>query len=480
MITKTYIFILLVFFSLLGCKKDSLIPPEKEKGLTPKENSPPQAFIIRVLNKSYNYAVIEWESAIDPDMDTLYYTVYLNDLIIAKNLTIDTILRIDNLKPEKLYNGKIEVTDRKAEVVTVNFSFQTEKYFLKFNKLFSIENGSSAGYSIEKTSDGGYIIGSEAVINDFGHSLCILKLDSLGFEQWHSTCTDHVSDYVRIKQTRDNGYILVDNAKIIKLDQNGKELWRYPADPVKYEYCSVIQTEGNNYMTVRSFSATRTSVSKFNENGVLIWEKIYGTLNRSKATYIEKSMDGNYVVLGTEGISESRENFFVLKINDEGDILWRKTYIDKAYAFARQIKPTGDNGFIFCGTSVGNRQIEESRVIKIDYEGNLLWDKSFLWDSFKTYAYSIAQTKDGGYIFSGGNGYSPMSALLVKLDQGGEVVWKKTYKPTDYMDYIWIGCDVKPTDDNGIIMTGGKGSVWGNGPKENGLWVIKTDAAGNY
>jgi hypothetical protein len=169
----------------------------------------------------------------------------------------------------------------------------------------------------------------------------------------------------------------------------------------------------------------------------------------------------------------------LLKINDEGEILWRKTYTDKAYAFARQIKPTVDKGFIFCGTSMGVRDIEESRVIKIDSEGNLLWDKSFLWDGFKTYAYSIDQTKDGGFIFSGGNGYSPMSALLVKLDQGGEVVWRKTYEP-EYMDYIWIGCDVKPTNDNGIIMTGGKGSVWGYGPKESGLWVFKTDASGDY
>ena len=484
MIFRSFILISSLIILLSGCKKEAQTdtPVEKDKALTPGKNSPPGSFTVRVLNKSYNYAIIEWESATDPDKDTLYYTVYFNDAIIAKDLKVDTILRLDNLKPEKDYSGKVEVTDRKSNPVAVSFSFKTGKYFLTFNKLYEIENSYGSGYSIERTTDGGYIIGSQATISDYPSSLWILKLDSLGYEQWHTTCSDHLSDQVRIKQTSDNGYILVDKAKLIKLDQVGKEVWRYPVDKTLNEYCSVVQTTNNSFLTIRTVydGGLKVSVSKFDINGGLLWEKFYKYLTRTGAQYIEKTPDGNYIIVGTEGTSQEREDFIVLKINDDGDVIWKKTYTDKAYAFANQIKATSDNGFIICGTSMGYLDIVSVRILKIDSEGNLTWDKTFLWDGFKTYAYSIEQTNDGGYVFSGGNGYTPMTGLLVKLDPAGGVVWKKEYKPTDYSDYIWIGCDVKQTTDRGLIMTGGKGSVWGYGPKQKGLWVLKTDASGNY
>jgi hypothetical protein len=482
MIIRTFIIISSLLILLSGCKKETDTPVDKDKALTPVKNSPPGSFTIRVLNTSYNYAVIEWEPAIDADKDTLYYTVYLNDAIIAKDLKVDTILRIDNLKPEKEYFGKVEVTDRKSNPGAVLFSFKTGKYFLTFNKLYNIENSYTSGYSIEKTSDGGYIVGSEATVSDIAHSLWILKLDSLGYEQWHTTCSDHMSNEIRIKQTNDNGFILVDKAKLIKLDQTGKEAWRYPGNADLIEYCSVIQTEDNNYMALRTVydGGLKVSVSKFDGNGGLKWEKFYKYLTRTSAKYIEKTSDGNYVIVGTEGTTEEREDFFALKINDDGDILWKKTYTDKAYAFANQIKLTSDNGFIICGTSMGYLDIVSVRILKIDPEGNLTWDKTFLWDSFKTYAFSIEQTNDGGYVFSGGNGYATMTGLLVKLDPVGGLVWKKEYKPTDYLDYSWPVFDVKKTSDGGLIMSGGKGSVWGFGPKQTGLWVLKTDASGNY
>jgi hypothetical protein len=476
----------LVFFTsliliLAGCTKETDPPQKKDKGLTPGKNSPPGSFSVKVLNKSYNFAVIEWDPAIDPDNDTLYYTVYFNNEVIVKNIKVDTILKIENLSPEKKYTGKVEVTDRKSNPVEVLFSFNTSKYFLTFNKLYQIENSYASGFSIEKTSDGGYIVGSEATISDYAHSRWILKLDSLGYEQWHSTSSDYMSDQVRIKQTTDDGFILVDKAKLVKLDKSGKEVWRYPKDQNLNKYCSVIQTNDNNFLAIRTVydGGQKVSVSKFDKDGGLMWEKFYKYLTRTGAQYIEKTPDGNFVILGTEGTLQEREDFFVLKINDNGDVLWKKSYSDPAYAFANQIKPASDNGFIICGTSMGVRDIVSVRILKIDSEGNLSWDKTFLWDDFKTKVFGIEQTTDGGYVFSGGNGYTPMTGLLVKLDPFGGFIWKKEFKPY-YSDYTWIGCDVKQTFDGGLIMTGGKGSVWGNGPKENGLWVLKTDGSGNF
>ena len=122
-------------------------------------------------------------------------------------------------------------------------------------------------------------------------------------------------------------------------------------------------------------------------------------------------------------------DFCVIKVTREGDLIWEKTYHDNDYDFAMQIKPTADQGYIIAGYSRDSRDVSSARVIKIDGEGNITWDKSFLWDSFKTYAKGIQrQTSDGGYIFTGRQArYQQEASLLVKLDAHGELKWKKSF-----------------------------------------------------
>lgn len=180
------------------------------------------------------------------------------------------------------------------------------------------------------------------------------------------------------------------------------------------------------------------------------------------------------------GIESSGEdtNLFVIKIDGDGNLLWEKSYKNYGYDEGLQITHTSDNGSIICAGNTGNYNIYSTRILKIDHEGNTQWDKSFLWSNSSTFGLSIAQTPDGGYLFSGGNGYSPINGLLVKLDPEGVLIWKKEFKP-DYLDYVWVLVDLKLTKDGGVIMIGHKSSVWGYGEKELGMWLMKSDLSGN-
>lgn len=476
---RTYLLIPLLLIAIMGCEKDAdILPSNKEKGIVPAKNTPPSSFVVRVLKESYNYAIIEWEPSSDSDNDSLTYTVYFENAIIANDIKKDTILQINNLKSEKEYSGKVEVTDHKSDPISVPFSIRTQKYLITFDRLYNVDDVDYGGFSVEKTLDGGYIVGSD--LDYMGHtaSLWVQKFDSLGYEQWHSASFDHMSSNVTIKQTTDNGFILADNAKIIKMDPIGREEWRYPVDGTSFYYCSVIQTKNNFYLAVRTSSSGKACVTKFDANGALIWEKFYGDLTGTSARYIENTADGNYIVVGAEEISDDRQDFLVFKINGDGDILWKKTYTNSGSALVKQIKPTSDNGYIICGNNIGIRNITQPEILKIDSEGNLLWKTTFLWGNYKTYAFSIEQTMDAGYICTVSNGNYSSEADLVKLDAKGVISWKKAYKP-DYLDYTWTLFDVKQTSDGGYICVGNKGSVWGNGPKELGMWLLKTDSSGN-
>ena len=81
-------------------------------------------------------------------------------------------------------------------------------------------------------------------------------------------------------------------------------------------------------------------------------------------------------------------------------------------------------------------------------------------------ASKVIQTSDGGYALIGtlGNGYAPSTAMLVKTDSSGKMLWNQTY------DYLYSGIAVVQTSDGGYTIAGN-----GNG----GFMLVKTDSKGN-
>ena len=93
-------------------------------------------------------------------------------------------------------------------------------------------------YSVEQTSDNGYIIGGQIWEqddeNDIGvyNDVALLKVDANGDKQWliESDLKNH-DDFQIAHQTSDNGYIVAGFQKygaggfLLKVDENGNTEW---------------------------------------------------------------------------------------------------------------------------------------------------------------------------------------------------------------------------------------------------------------
>lgn len=465
---------------ILSCSKeeDEVIPG---KPIITKENTPPETFKVNIMKVSFNFAFIDWEPAIDTDDDTLYYTVYLGDSAIAIDMRVDTILKITNLTSETQYKGKIEVTDKKSPKVIVPFTFKTTKYLITFNKHIETHDLIPFGSTIEQTNDGGYIIGGGKII-DFEFRTVIVKYDSSGYIQWHTVLDHYNSQSVQIKQTQDNGFVLVDFAKIVKLDQNGKVQWEYPDGlrPLS-RYGSVIETANHNYLVLKTEAVTADEfpiIIKFDASGNKLWEKPYRNSDY-KLNYIEKTSDGNYIILGSVN-SYIVSELIVLKINDKGEILWEKTYNHDGYDFGNKIKPTSDEGFIICSSNMDERNLQSAKIMKLDKGGNLQWDKVFLWYYEGSFTNSIEEVSDGGFMVCGSDGYQRTKAIIAKLDVSGELVWKKDFYPPDLLDYMWFMNDLQQTSDKGIVMLMNKSYLYSGPEDQIGGWIMKCDGNGDF
>lgn len=445
------------------------------------KNNPPDSVKISFLEIKYNYAIIEWEPVSDTDGDSVYYSITINGIEVASELTNQFSYSFIDLIPETYYSGFIKVTDEFNSSTITTFSFTTPKYYLTYSKLIQFNGVTPTEYSIDKTSDGGYIIGADIYLVGSGGYFMAIKIDSEANIQWYSLVEINNASMKQVKQISDGGYILLTCNNIYKLNEIGQIVWSHTSENEKVGYNSFIQTNDNCIIVTGAFLfqndgiLTQVLYSKFDIAGNLLWEKYHGSSRRSEGSFIYFSED-KPIILGSTG-GDNYANLFVLQIDLEGNVIWENTYTGLRYDFARQIKKTKDGGFIICGYSWDYQNVSNARVLKINYQGLVEWDNFFRWDSFNTTAFAVDQSIDGSYVFTGSNGYRPQDCILVKLDSSGNLIWKKSYKP-NYMDYYWHGKDLKATKDGGFIILGRKSWVWSGDGKEDGLWILKTDPNG--
>lgn len=368
------------------------------------------------------------------------------------------------------------------------------------------------------TSDGGYamlgfsnsidgdLMSKTIAVNDYW----LLKLDALGNLQWSKTYGGSKDDRGQsLVQTTDGGFALTGYAQsddgdgsnnegfhdnwILKLDTQGNIEWEKSFGFSGHDHSyDILQTDDGGYYfvgflditsaradgnTEKGGSLTRHGVGEFwgtkiDDKGDLQWRGYFGGSNNDRAHSVVRSDDGGYVMAGfTESedfdISNTRGSydFWVVKNDKNGNLLWEHSFGGSGIEISQDIANTTDGGYVITGNTFSNdADVSNNKgesdiwLIKIDDEGNMVWQKTFGGTAFDA-AESVSPSKDGGFILVGNSKSSDKDAnanagendiWLIKTDADGNLVWQKTFGGTN-LDY---GFDAIETDDNAILLVG--------------------------
>jgi len=233
---------------------------------------------------------------------------------------------------------------------------------------------------------------------------------------------------------------------------------------------SIVTAFDSGYMITGSLNegAYNSSVliMKISSEGEIIWSKQIGSgLDCVYGYSIRRTLDSCYVVCAKYSILYK---ILVVKINQNGDTLWTKTYTPGSYSVAKSIATTSDSCFILTGYTSVN-QGTHWLLMKIDKAGNLLWSKQFGNPERTNIGSEVHQTKDNCYIIAGyrsiSNGDSSV-ATLSKTDSIGNLLWTKYYS----LPLSSSGKSLQETRDSGYILCGNS-----NG----GSLIIKTNKDGD-
>jgi hypothetical protein len=347
--------------------------------------------------------------------------------------------------------------------------------------------GDDEGQSVQQTIDGGYIIAGFS--NSFGHGydVYLIKTDAQGDTLW--TRAYDANNYevgYSVQQTSDSGYIIAGYAGLsndvwlLKTDASGDTLWTktYGGSAMDVGY-SVQQTLDGGYIIAGATFSYGAGIDdvyliKTDSSGDTLWTRTYGGVDYDGAYSVRQTSDSGYILTGwTESFGAGLNDVYIIKTNASGDILWTRVYGGTSWDQGWSVQQTSDGGYVIAGETYSLGNEDQVYLIKTDSSGDTIWTKTYGGTDLD-YGYSVQQTSDGGYIITGGTISVPggsSDVYLIKTDASGDTLWTRTYGGTGW-DH---GRSVQQTSDGGYIIAGRTNSFGAGGYD---VYLIKTDSNG--
>lgn len=202
-------------------------------------------------------------------------------------------------------------------------------------------------------------------------------------------------------------------------------------------------------------------LAKFDRNGDTIWIRHYNQeLNLSRGYYIFSctlTQDSGILIAGSRpGNNPAHRDFFLMKADTAGDLLWHKTYgvygTDERGIFVRQLS---DSRILFSGTRYQGADSNPWLIIT-DADGNNPVYKELNWSNALYASVDIKPAKTGGYYIIGTTdsvllaGDYHLSYFIARLDDSMNLVWRSFFN-SPYMTQVW---DFKELDNGNIVFCG--------------------------
>ncbi len=152
-------------------------------------------------------------------------------------------------------------------------------------------------------------------------------------------------------------------------------------------------------------------VVKTDDRGNKVWDKTFGRDYNDEPRSIISAHDGGYLVAGSSSYDDfgNEIDYWIIKIDEQGNSIWDKTYGGTGRDILRTAIAIPRGGYLLGGDSEANASGDKSEnsrgasdywIVKIDNQGNKVWDRT-IGGAGDDLLYSIITTNDGGWLLGG-------------------------------------------------------------------------------
>ncbi len=399
--------------------------------------------------------------ATDPDNDKLVCTIDADgdgtaDISVGK--CAGDIIREYTYNEIGSYIAKIEVSDRKH---TVSKYIEINTYTRNWHKLIRVRSNTQLKF-LETVPDEGIVIaGTDYVYlpeDSRRPMFFIAKFNKYGKLMWTSQFYKDglsIRDVVYLKDSFFiTGHYFETSTKkrvyfVAKIDKNGLMEWQRTfkiktgSEHNFIELMAVIVTD-DGYIYIIGKYGYDLILIKADQSGKLLWSKVYKNPEPSHIypNFIVEYNNTSILIGGhIYSSSTSSYNIFVIKIDKEGNILWQKSYSTAEDNSAYGIKLRNDGSVIIRGyvniIGTGNGLL----ILSIDRDGNVIWSKAYHKGYQHFRANSLIEIEGTGFLASGSYAYSYLGnppvyfyrPYYMMIDYQGNPIWVREINVTGYI-----------------------------------------------
>jgi len=312
----------------------------------------------------------------------------------------------------------------------------------------------SVGGTLIKTLDGNLAFACQVQnpITVFGKLIKLdPDLDTIWTKQYHTD--NEWTMTIKVKQASDGGYLLVGNVK-----------------PEDGEYYNLLLIRTDN-------------------QGNMLWYQMYGGVWSEHGTDVIETPDEGYLIGGyfwKPGYDHSLDAM-VIKTDSMGNEEWTQYYGNPDVDDDMALVAMADDGNYLVATIYGEwihtSMIRTGRLylVKIDNNGNTIWDKKIGPKRRSINIKNIRHTFDGNLVATGWSYTDTISewiydGWIYRFTQEGDSIWWRDYYHYHNQYDRNFFYDVCPTSDNGYIAIGKARPDQGG--STNKMWIVKVDSLG--
>ena len=304
--------------------------------------------------------------------------------------------------------------------------------------------------------------------------------------------------YSVIEAIGGDGYVVVGESpgigdyRILKTDSNGELDWHFTYGGTMDDVAQIIiQANTGGYIvggTAKSFDGDIENpyggddfwLLKINESGEMDWEQSYGGSNTEELKTIAVTSNGDGYLLGGTTLSNGTgivngnngmKDMWIVKIDNDGNVVGTQNYGINFDDDLLHIYTLPNNKYMVVGIEGGIN----IKMMMINNSLSVEWETTITDFLVTSQAKAVSNDEEGNCFFAYRGGSSD-DVVLVKINDTGGIEWEETYGGSSF-DII---NSIQATEDGGFVMSCQTASMDGNveAPAGGGEWVFKINADG--